>query len=131
MPATTVALVVIATPLIVIGLVRQVREGRAVTVHTMLGVLCIYLLLGLAFASGFALSAALGDDPFFSGGAEWDSLNNYLYFSLTTITTAGLGDLAPATDLGRSLTAIEALTGQIYLVTVVAVIVANIGHSRA
>ena len=122
----TLALVLVAAPVITWGLIRQVRERGAITIHTMLGVLCIYLLMSLAFASAFAAVTQISGDPFFTEGSDWDTINNYLYFSLTTITTVGIGDLTPATDLGRSLTAAEALLGQIYLVTVVAVIVANL-----
>ncbi|MCB0859360.1 MAG: two pore domain potassium channel family protein [Solirubrobacterales bacterium] len=126
----TVALVLIAAPVITWGIVRQVRERGSITVHTMMGVLCLYLLMSLAFASGFAAVSQVDGKPFFEQGGGWDSINNYLYFSLTTITTMGLGDLTPNTDLGRSLTAAEALIGQIYLVTVVAVIVANLKPRR-
>ncbi len=129
-PATTFSLVLIATPVITWGLVKQVRDIGSISIHTMMGVICIYLLLSLAFASSFALVDASVDDPFFSQGAEWSSLRNYLYYSLTTITTVGMGDLTPAGDLGRSLTASEALIGQIYIVTVVALIVGNIGWRR-
>lgn len=126
----TLALVVIATPVITFGLVKQVRERGAITVHTMMGVLCIYLLMCLAFASAFAAVSQIDNQPFFNQGAEWDSINNYLYYSLTTITTVGMGDLTPATDLGRSLTGAEALIGQIYVITVVAVIVANLRPAK-
>jgi len=123
-------LVALATPVISFGIVRQVKERKQITIHTMMGVLCIYLLMGLAFASAFAVIQTVGNEPFFRPGDGAETLNNYLYFSLTTITTAGLGDFAPAQGLGRSITAAEALIGQIYLVTVVAVIVANLGRKR-
>ncbi len=126
----SLTLVALATPVIAFGLVRQVKVTKRITVHTMMGVLCIYLLMGLAFASSFAVIQAVDGDPFFRAGDGADTLSNFLYFSLTTITTAGLGDFAPAGDLGRSITAAEALIGQIYLVTVVAVIVANLGRGR-
>ncbi|MBN8865931.1 MAG: two pore domain potassium channel family protein [Solirubrobacterales bacterium] len=128
---STLALVIIATPVIAWGLVRQVRERGRITTHTMMGVLCIYLLMSLAFASAYAAISALGNDAFFSQGASWDTTNNYLYYSLTTVTTVGMGDLSPATNLGRSLTAAEALIGQIYVITVVAVIVANLRPRRS
>ncbi|MGK2932582.1 MAG: potassium channel family protein [Solirubrobacterales bacterium] len=123
-------LVVLATPVMVHGMVKQVKQEKAVTIFTMLGVLCIYLLMALAFAEAFGLIQAVHEEPFFRDGQGAEDLSNYLYFSITTITTAGLGDFSPAGDLGRSLTAAEALIGQIYLVTVVAVIVANLGRRR-
>jgi hypothetical protein len=126
----TASLVVIATPVIAWGLIRQVRERGMITIHTMTGTLCIYLLMSLAFASCFAAIASVSGEHFFDQGARWDTLNSYLYYSLTTITTVGMGDLSPATNMGRSLTAAEALIGQIYVVTVVAAIVGNIGRKR-
>ena len=54
--------------------------------------------------------------------------SDYLYFSFTTMTTTGYGDLTAATDLGRSFAITEQLIGQIYLVTVVAVIVGNLSR---
>lgn len=127
---STFALVTIATPVIAWGLVRQVKERGKITTHTMMGVLCIYLLMSLAFSAAFGAIAAVTGDPFFQQGADAGTTNNYLYYSLTTITTVGMGDFSPATNLGRSLTAAEALIGQIYVITVVAVIVGNLGRSR-
>jgi hypothetical protein len=53
-----------------------------------------------------------------------------LYFSFTTLTTVGYGDLTARTNLGHTLSVSEALFGQIYLVTIVSLIVANLGRSR-
>lgn len=131
MRGASLLFVLLATPAIVLGLVKQIKVNRQVTVHTMMGVLCIYLLMSMAFAESFALIQVLGGEPFFRTGQGAEDLSNYLYFSITTITTAGLGDFSPAGDLGRSLTAAEALIGQIYLVTVVAVIVGNLGRRRS
>lgn len=126
----SLTLVVLATPVIILALVRQAKANKLVSVHTMMGTLCIYLLMALAFAAAFTLIEAASGDPFFRQGQGSDSLANYFYFSVTTITTAGLGDFSPATDLGRSLTGAEALIGQIYLVTVVAVIVGNLSRRK-
>ena len=116
---------------VVIGthLYADVRAQRRVTVHSMFGVLCIYLLLGLLFASLFGLVHELGDDAFF---AQTNRATNtdLIYFSFSTMTTTGYGDLTAATSLGRALAVTEALVGQIYLVTVVALIVSNIGRAR-
>ncbi len=53
-----------------------------------------------------------------------------LYFSFTTLTTLGYGDLTPAGDVGRMLAITEALIGQVYLVTIVALIVTNLGREQ-
>lgn len=124
--ATSVVLVLLATPIIGNGVIRQAKAGQQVTVHTMLGVLCIYLLMTLAFASAFGMVGSESSEPFFTQGDQYSELRDYLYFSITTITTLGIGDFTPAGDFGRSLTAFESLIGQIYLVTVVAVIVGNL-----
>jgi len=128
---SVLTLVLATLPAIAFGLVRQVRADQKVTVQTMMGVLCAYLLMASSFAYAYAVIGEVGDQPFFNQGEQWNQIGDYLYYSLITITTVGMGDLTPATQLGRSLTAAEALIGQIYMVTVVAVIVSNLGRSRA
>lgn len=122
-------LVVMAPASIVIGIVRQARRAGKITLRTMFGVLCVYLLIGSAFAFAYGVISALDDGRFFAqlpNGTQSD----FLYFSFTTMTTTGFGDLTAAYDLGRSLTITEALIGQIYLVTIVALIVSNLGQMR-
>jgi hypothetical protein len=94
-----------------------------------LGVLCIYLLMGMFCASLFGAIDRLGGQPFFAGGIA-ATTSNCLYFSFTTLTTVGYGDLTARTGLGHTLAVSEALVGQIYLVTVVALLVANLGRAR-
>jgi len=127
---SVLAIIVASIPLVAFGLIRQVRADRRISIQTMMGVLCAYLLIMSAFAYSYAVISKLGGDAFFNQGEQWNTLGSYLYFSLITITTVGFGDLTPATDLGRSLAAAEALIGQIYMVTVVAVIVSNLGRTE-
>jgi hypothetical protein len=111
-------------PALVVGLRKHFAEEGFVTLETMFGVLCLYLLVGLFFAFLYGAVDLYSDTPVFVGGA--DERDDFLYFSFSTLTTTGYGDLVAATELGRSLAITEALIGQIYLVTVVALIVANI-----
>ena len=96
----------------------------------MFGVLCIYLLLGMLFAFIYGIVGVASSDPFFAQHATAETTKNFLYFSFVTITTVGYGDLTAATNVGRSFAIAEALTGQIYMVTVVAAIVGGLGGSR-
>ena len=119
---------ILTPPAIVSGIVKQFREEESVTMQTMFGVLCLYLLVGLLFAASFAAIQELSNDNFFrTGNGEAD---DFLYFSYQTLTTVGYGDLVPGTELGRSMSIAEALVGQIYLVTVVALIVGNLRPRR-
>lgn len=125
-----VLLVALAPPAIARGVVKGVRTEGAVTIPTMFGVLCIYLLIGMLFAYAYALVGDAQSTPFFAAQISAD-ISDYLYFSFATMTTVGYGDLVAATDLGRSVAIAEALIGQIYLVTVVAVIVGGLSRRRA
>jgi Ion channel len=120
-------LVVVAPVAILMGAARHLRAAGGVTLTTMFAVLCIYLLSGMAYAYLFGVVGAADDAPFFAAGQREDQ-SNFLYFSFTTLTTTGYGDFTAGTDLGRSLAITEALIGQIYLVTVVALIIGNMGR---
>jgi hypothetical protein len=111
------------------GLILDFR-ANGITLHTMFGVLCIYLLIGSLFAFAYGIISSAGSGEFFAQGVNADTSQNFLYFSFVTITTVGYGDLTAGTNLGRSLAIAEALTGQIYLVTVVAAIVGGLGARR-
>jgi Ion channel len=118
-------LIAFAPAVIALGLVRDIRAEGRVTERTLSGVLAIYLLLGMFFALLGGAVAAIDDGPYFAGDPHSER-SDFLYFSYVTLSTTGYGDLSPVTDVGRMLAVIEALIGQIYLVTVVAMIVANL-----
>ncbi|MGZ5341200.1 MAG: potassium channel family protein [Solirubrobacterales bacterium] len=122
-------LVAMAPPAISYGLVRDFQQERTVTVHTMFGVLCLYLLLGLLFSAALETIQSVGGDSMLKPTGTEPA--DFLYFSYSTLTTTGFGDVVARTDVARSLTVVEALVGQIYLVTVVALIVGNLGPRTA
>ncbi len=113
----------------VIAIVQHLLVARRLTSRTVLGALCVYMLIGGLFASAYAFVAAVTGTPFFAGD-EPTTLASLEYFSFTTLTTLGYGDLVPAARLGRALAMLEALIGQIYLVTVVALLVGNLALPR-
>ena len=120
-------LVVSAPAAIAQGVFRRLRTERGVTVHLVFGVLAIYLLIGVTFAFADGAVDRLGARDFLRGQPD-ASVADFLYFSFATLTTTGYGDLVPGNNLARSLAILEALTGQIYLVTVVAVLVGNLAR---
>jgi Ion channel len=120
-------LVAVGTPMIMLGVVRSIRSRRTVSLEAVLGVLSVYLMLGMFFALVYGAVARLGGGSFFAQGAS-ATVPRCLYFSFTSLTTVGYGDLTARSNLGHTLSISEALLGQIYLVTIVSLLVANLGR---
>jgi hypothetical protein len=126
--AAVSALLVLAALMAILDRLRTAHT--TISFQTVLGALSMYLLLGLLFASFYAELAAVSGDAFFAQGASSGTSVNYVYFSYVTISTVGYGDLSAAGDLGKMLAVGEALVGQLFLVTVVALLVTNLGKAR-
>ncbi len=114
------ALVLLAAAVMI---VRRVLAFGTVTMQSIYGALSAYLVLGFMFAAVFAAIYHLSGDQFFVVG-EKGSTQNFQYFSYTTLTTLGYGDFTAAASSGRSVAVLEALTGQVFLATLVARLVA-------
>lgn len=126
----TLLLVMLTPAVVIVGLHRELRRDQGyVRFQTIFAALCLYMLLGLLGSFVFAVIQDLSADAFFTDGQG--SPNELLYYSFTTLTTTGYGDLSAATDLGRAASITEALFGQIYLVTVIAVLVGNLRRRPA
>ena len=119
------ALVALAPPMLAVGMIRSVRRHRAVTIEAVLGGLALYVLVGMLFAFVYGAVDNLGGEPFFASGVEATPAH-CSYFSFSTLTTVGFGDLTARSDFGRTLAVFEALVGSLYLVTVVSVGVSNL-----
>lgn len=112
----------------VVVLIR-VSSHKTVTGETILGLLSVYVGLGSVFAMFYQGIDGVTATNFFNQVKDPAS-GDYLYFSFVTLTTLGFGDLTPAQGFGRSLTVLEALIGQVFLVTVVARGVSLLGTTR-
>lgn len=123
------ALVACGPPAVAVGVVRSLRRSGRVRVEAVFGVLSLYILIGLLFGFVYGAIDNLGSGEFFAGDVP-ATASRCLYFSFTTLTTVGYGDLTASTQVGHTLAVFEALVGQIYLVTVVALIVSNLGRAR-
>jgi hypothetical protein len=120
------ALVALAPP----AVFRGVRRHTEVTVRTVLGALSVYLLIGLFFA--FVARALAQFDPAAYRAADLPiTPAGFQYFSFATLTTVGYGDVVAVSELARTAAVTEALIGQLYLVTIVALVVSNLGRGRS
>ena len=81
----------------------------------------------MGFAYLGEMIEAISNEPFFSQIPGEATVSDFLFFSYATLTTVGYGDLSVANQAGRTLASAEALIGQIYVITVVAIIVGNLG----
>jgi uncharacterized membrane protein len=117
---------VLVAPVVILN--RIIRH-ETVGLETILGAICVYVLIAIAFAG---IYAGINDSEPTGFFAQQVTPNNvdYLYFSFVTITTVGYGDLTAGTSTGRVLVTFEALIGQIFLVTLVARLVSMYGVSR-
>jgi hypothetical protein len=110
------------------GLIKLIRT-RGVTLQVVAGALVIYLLAGLVFAAVIAIVAHADSGSYFAQGTD-GSQSQRVYYSITVMTTTGFGDLTAATAGGRALAVVEMVLGQLYLVTVIGVLVGDIASRR-
>ena len=123
-------LLVFAAPVAIArGLLRDLREHAEVSAETLSGVLAIYLLAGMFFSFVYGLIGAVDASELFAQGTAANR-HDELYFSFVTLCTVGYGDLTPGGGVARSFAVAEMLVGQIYLVTVVSLIVSNLPARR-
>ena len=107
------------------SIIRHLATRPGVDQETMLGAICAYLLFGIAFAFLYREVAALQfpPTPFFESAAEEPTMAQVLFFSFTTLTTTGYGNLVPAGNPGQTLAVSEMILGQLFLITALGKIV--------
>lgn len=111
-------LLVVAAPVLVL---RRILEHQVVTSETLFGAVSVYLLLAIAGTYIFLFIQAASGSLYF--GTK-EPTTAFAYFSLVTITTLGYGDLSPVDVVARASAGLLAVTGQVYLVVIVARLVA-------
>ena len=116
------------TGFVIFVLLAGIVRARRVDTNLIFGSVCVYLLIGLEFGFIYGLmedqipGTFKGMSPDLSassGDPHWD-FPQYLYFSFTTLTTLGYGDITPLTNPARMMTSIQAMTGQFYIAILVA-----------
>ncbi len=124
---TNAALLLFGPPAVAFGVLRDLRLHRRVRLQAVMGVIALYVLVGMLFGFVYGALDRLGGDPVFAGAAP-ATVARCLYFSFATLATVGYGDVVTRSDLGHTLAISEALLGQLYLVTIVSLVVSNLGR---
>jgi Ion channel len=104
------------------SIIRHLVVRRTIDMETVLGAIAAYLMIGMCFAFAYRALGAMQAAPFF-GTAGDGTFPEDLFFSFTTLTTTGYGNLVPAGNPGQSFAVLEMLIGQLFLVTAVAKVI--------
>ena len=105
---------------------QQIFFSESITIHNVVGALCVYILLGLIWAIAYYLVNLVMPGSF-NGNLSANlhmQIYGFFYFSFVTLTTLGYGDILPQTATARTLVYMEAILGQFYMATLVAGLVA-------
>ncbi|MGD1927308.1 MAG: potassium channel family protein [Leptolyngbyaceae cyanobacterium] len=107
-------------------ILQRLLQTSRVTMDTVKGGICVYLLLGYTWSLLYGIVYTLDPNAFSSAlVTEEGSYLNMLYFSFITLTTLGFGDIVPVNEVASVLTILEALVGQIYPAVFMALLVST------
>jgi len=124
------SVILLLPPVAILRKIRKDFAGEGVDHEVVLGALCAYLYIGSYFSFLYSAIAIASGSPFFAQPGA-DTMLNYIYFSFVTLTTTGYGDISPAYGPGRMVAVTEAIIGQLYLVSVVSLVVSAFGKRKA
>ena len=107
---------------VIVMLLKKVFASRVIDINIILGAVCVYFLIGVVWALLYGLVEAYVPGSYDVAGEQASSvdMNVFIYYSMVTLTTLGYGDITPLSASARSLAAMEALVGQIYLTVIIA-----------
>ena len=111
-------------------ILRDILLCQHITGDTIRGGICAYLLIGFFWALLYAIVANFDEGAFSQTASEVEFYSQAVHFSFTTLTTLGYGDIVPLTPLATMLTNLEAIIGQLYPSTLIAILVANYTAER-
>lgn len=131
------ALAVIFFAYITFAILDRVLNTPAFTLDSVFGGVCVYLLLGLVWALIYTMIEEISPGSFAIGSAlEAQQPRTirpnelFLYYSYVTLTTLGYGDISPVSNAARSMAALEAIVGPLFVAILVAWLVSEASSSR-
>jgi len=127
--------------LTVVMILRSILTDYRATADAILGAACVYLLIGFMWALGYSAVERVEASAFnvprqpahvSSRTDEHETgFSVFIYFSFVTMSTLGYGDITPTTDLARTVTWMQSVTGQFYLAVLVARLVSALPASTS
>ncbi|MBX2859889.1 MAG: hypothetical protein KTR14_01550 [Vampirovibrio sp.] len=127
-----VSLLIAFNTFTIITILMTVLNHTRVTQNTINGGICVYLLMGITWAMAYNMletfmpgSFSVLDTYQKLGSLVW---TDFVYFSFTTLTTLGYGDITPATSYAQSLTILESCTGVLYIAVLISRLVSLYGR---
>ncbi len=131
--STSLAVILLTVEILFFSYIACVMLSRilgepVVSSDTIIGSVCVYLLIGISFAFFYMYIELLSPGSFSNTSAVVDGSGEgsaaFLYFSLVTLSTVGYGDVVPLTDFARTLAGLEGIIGQMYIAILIARLVA-------
>ncbi len=123
----------IFTLLAIIVLMRKILSASQVNVDLIFGAIMVYFLSGILWANFFFIENMISPGSFHGAGtlnfdntalhSTYEQQFNFLYYSFATLATLGMGDITPINHLAKSLTALEAMFGQLFVAIIIAKLV--------
>ncbi len=120
-------------------LVAVVKDHMA-SKQAILGAISVYLLMGLTWALGYSAIEMIEEEPFRfierqvavhpDADSEITAWSQMVYYSFVTMSTLGYGDITPRTPLAQTVTWMQAVAGQLYLVVLIARMVSELPRSH-
>ena len=115
---------------IAVMILTSVFKDHLASQHSILGAISVYLLMGLSWALAYSALEIIETEPFRfierqttpaeNGEALYTDWPQLVYYSFVTMSTLGFGDITPRTPLAQTLTWMQAVFGQLYLVVLIA-----------
>ena len=101
---------------------KRITAAKKVDQDIIRGSICIYLILGFLWGTSYLIIWYL-DATAFKGLDAGNAKQQLFYFSFTTLTTIGYGDISPVNPLAMTLANLEGIVGQLYPAIVIAKLV--------
>ncbi len=115
---------------VVFMLVVQVAKSKKISLLEFMESVNVYLLFGIAASILFKTVYNADPSAFVSSSGDLSNRADFIYFSFVTLTTLGYGDILPVSNLAKSLTIFFAVTGQLYLTMIIALLVGKYLSSK-